>query len=79
LKEGFFKYSAEEAAIRLDRCGKNDKEKQDLKKKRSDSAGIAKGISNCGITVDIYELFGSEGCSQVSNCSEYVLCNKNLP
>jgi hypothetical protein len=33
---------------------------------RSTSAGLGAGITNCGVVVDIYELFGSEGCSQAS-------------
>ena len=65
-KEGAFKYSAEEEKSRLDMCGNNDKEKQETKLKRSTSAGLGAGITNCGVVVDIYELFGSEGCSQAS-------------
>ena len=63
---GSFEYGAEEAKLRRDMCGSNDKEKQSLLKKRSHSAGICAGVTNCGIVVDVYELLGAEGCSQVT-------------
>lgn len=65
LQEQTFRYTHDEAAERMLMCGNNDKEQQKVEKKRGNSAGIGAGITNCGIEIDIYELFGKESCSQV--------------
>lgn len=64
-KSKLFAYNKDEALVRKLMCGNNDKELQDVKLKRSHSAGIGAAITNCGIEVDVYELFGKESCSQV--------------
>jgi len=61
-----FRYSSNEALERKLMCGNNDKEQQKVEKQRGHSAGIGAGITCCGIEVDVYELFGKESCSQVT-------------
>jgi hypothetical protein len=61
-----FRYSSSEALERKLMCGNNDKEQQKVEKQRGHSAGIGAGITCCGIEVDVYELFGKESCSQVT-------------
>lgn len=65
IESGVFHFEPEEALLRAEMCGANDKELQKFLKKMSHNAGICVGMTNCGIAVDVYELHGSEGCSQV--------------
>jgi len=66
LSEKQFAYPEDEAALRKQMCGNNDKEQQDIERLRTHSAGIGATLTNCGIWIDIYELLGKEGCTQVT-------------
>jgi hypothetical protein len=66
VKSKLFKYSKEEQRQRADMCGNNDKEFQEILRRRAQSAGVGAGITNCGVIVDLYELFGAESASQVT-------------
>lgn len=65
LSEKPFAYSEGEAELRRQMCGNNDKEVQHIEQLRTHSAGVGACLTNCGIWLDIYELLGKEGCSQV--------------
>ena len=65
LRKPPFAYSAEEQLQRESMCSGTDKEKQATLKSRLHTCGICCAVTNCGIVVDVYELFGSEGCAQV--------------
>lgn len=65
LREKPFAYSEGEAELRRQMCGNNDKELLHIEQLRSHSAGVGACLTNCGIWLDIYELLGKEGCTQV--------------
>ena len=73
-----FQYDKEEMLQRKDMCGNNDKEFQEILRRRAQSAGVGAGITNCGVIVDLYELFGAESASQVRAALPrlHVLCSK---
>ena len=62
---GVFKFTQADQDDRTYMCPNNLKEKTRPIRQFCETAGIAMMITNCGITVDIYELHGAESTTQV--------------